>query len=245
MGSSLLKITMFCGILSVNLQAGDVKVAVSSNFATTLEKISEAFTKETGHKLVISSGATGKIYAQIREGAPFEVLLSADQTTPMKLITDNLAVEETQFTFAVGRLVLWSLKDKFVDDEGAVIKTSSVNHIAIANPKLAPYGVAAKEYLEKVGIWKIVEAKIVYGENISQTYQFVSTGNAEVGFIAMSQIMDTKGSYWVVPESQYSPLKHDVILLNKGKTNPIAKKFLEFLKDRKVKAIISKFGYKS
>ncbi len=243
MSRVFLIITFFYGLIPLNLQAGELKVAVAANFMTPLVKISEVFTKETGHKLVISSGATGKFYSQIREGAPFEVLLSADQDTPKKLVADNFAVADTQFTYAVGKLVLWSPKDKFVDGKGAVLKSESVTHIAMANPKLAPYGAAAKEFLKKAGLWKSLESKMVYGENIAQTHQFVSTGNAEVGFVAMSQIKNANGSHWLVPDSEHAPLKQDAILLKAGKNNPVAKKFFEFLKEKKTKEIIADFGY--
>lgn len=233
----------FSGLISLNTHAGELKVAVAANFVVTLHKISESFTKETGHKLIISSGATGKFYSQIREGAPFEILLSADREHPKKLIAENLAIAETQFTYAVGKLVLWSPKDKFVDAKGLVLQSKEVTHIAIANPKLAPYGAAAKEVLEKEGLWKVVESKIVYGENIAQTHQFISTGNAEIGFISLSQIKDAKGSYWLVPQSQYEPIKQDAILLTKGKNNVVAKKFLEYLKGKTAKSIISEYGY--
>lgn len=244
MSKIFLVIFAFCALIPINLEAGEVSVAVSANFSEPLKKIAEAFKKETGHELIISPGASGKFYSQIREGAPFEVLLSADQEYPKKLVLDKLAIAETQFTYAVGRLVLWSPQDKFVDSKGAVLKSKSFTHIAAANPKLAPYGAAAKEVLEKEGLWKTVESKVVYGENIAQTYQFVSTGNAELGFVAMSQIIkNVKGSYWRIPQSQYAPIKQDAILLNKGKNNRAARQFLDFLKSKNVRSIISEFGY--
>lgn len=229
---------------SVEAMADDVRVAVAANFASPMEKIAASFTKESGHKVVSSSGSTGKFYAQIKEGAPFDVLLSADQEHPRKLSTENLALSESQFTYAIGKLVLWSAKEKFVDSKGEILKSGTFFHLSIANPKTAPYGAAAKEALEKKQLWKLLEPKLVYGESIAQAYQFVATGNADLGFVAYSQIKEAKnGSYWFVPQELYSPLKQDAILLAAGKNKAAAKQFLEFLKGAKARAIIEEFGY--
>lgn len=246
MSKAFLFLIALCGLAWEYGEAGEVKIAVAANFAVPLGRISEAFSKETGHKLVVSSGATGKFYSQIREGAPFEILLSADQEHPKKLVAENLAVAGSQFTYAIGKLALWSSKDDFVDSKGEVLKSNSFKHLAIANPKLAPYGAAAQEVLENKGLWKSIKPKLVYGENIAQTHQFVSTGNAELGFVAFSQIQSAKGikgSYWLIPQTLYTPIKQDAVLLAKGRSNPVAKQFLEFLKSKTAKSIISEFGY--
>lgn len=235
-----------CGLFSTAAWADEARIAVAANFAAPLAKIAAAFTKETGHKLISSSGSTGKFYAQIKEGAPFDILLSADQDHPQKLANENLAFTNTQFTYAIGKLVLWSPKEKFIDAKGSVLKANSFTHLSIANPKLAPYGAAAREALEKMGRWRALEPKIVFGESIAQAYQFVATGNAELGFVAFSQIQDLKGikgSYWMIPQELYSPLKQDAILLKKGENNAAAKQFLTFLKSKAAKAIIVEFGY--
>lgn len=241
-----LGIFLFCGLISSVANADEIRIAVAANFARPMEKIVAAFEKETGHKIISSSGATGKFYAQIKEGAPFDILLSADQDHPKKLSNENFAVAETQFTYAIGKLALWSPKDKYIDSKGAILKKNLFTHISIANPKLAPYGVAAQATLEKMGLWHNLESKIVFGESISQAYQFVATGNAELGFVAFSQIKDSngiKGSYWLVPQDFYSPLKQDAILLKNAKNTTAAKRFLEFLKGKTAKSIIGEFGY--
>jgi molybdate transport system substrate-binding protein len=242
----ILATLVLCGSNSVS-HAGEIQVAVAANFTAPMEKIAAAFSQETGHKAVVSSGATGKLYAQVKNGAPFEVFLSADQETVKKLLDEGQGVAGTQFTYAIGKLVLWSPGDKFVDPKGEVLGKGDFKHLAIANPKLAPYGVAAQEVLQKMNIWEKLEPRLVMGENIAQTYQFVETGNAELGFVAYSQAKkDGKkpsGSIWVVPQTMYSPLNQDAVLLQKGKDSVVAKKFLEFLKSKKAKTIIVDFGY--
>lgn len=233
-------------LIGSEVPAAEVKVAVASNFSSTLNEISAAFKKETGHTLIISSGASGKFFSQIREGAPFEVFLSADPEHPKKLLEQNLAVKGTDFIYAVGKLVLWSSKENFVDPQGKVLQSTSLQHIAIANPELAPYGKATQEFLERKGLWTSLRPKMVVGENIAQTFHFVSTGNADLGFIAYSQIKDTpslKGSYWIVPQDLYKPLQQVALLLKTGDNNAAAKRFLDFLKSKEAKSIIAKFGY--
>lgn len=227
--------------------ADTVQIAVAANFAAPIEAIAPVFEKQTGHTTMVSTGATGKFYAQIQNGAPFEALLSADETTPAKLESEGLAVAGTRFTYAVGRLVLWSAKAGVVDKEGKVLKTGNFAHLALANPKTAPYGAAAVEVLNRLGLFKLLEPKFVQGENIAQTQQFVATGNAELGFVALSQVQKggrlIGGSAWLVPGDLYAPLRQDAVLLTKGKDNPAAVALIEFLKSDKAKGIIKSYGY--
>jgi molybdate transport system substrate-binding protein len=233
--------------ITVSTHAGVVQVAVASNFAGPIEAIGAAFEKESGHKLAISTGATGKFYAQIQNAAPFEVLLSADDTTPAKIEAEGLAVPGSRFTYAIGKLVLWSAKPGFVDKDGKVLKKGGFSHLALANPKTAPYGVAAVEVLDHLGLLKALEPKFVQGENIAQTQQFVASGNAELGFVAKSQVMRdgrlSGGSAWMVPETFYTPIRQDAVLLTKGKDNPAAAALLAYLKTPPAHTIIKSFGY--
>lgn len=227
--------------------ADNILVAVASNFKAPMEKISAQFSKKTGHQLLISFGSTGKFYTQIKNDAPFDVFLSADQDHPAKLAQNNLALKETQFTYAIGKLVLWSPDSKIVDRKGEVLLKGSYQHLAIANPKLAPYGVAARETLSQFGLWERLQSRLVFGENITQTHQFVASGNADLGFVAYSQLIipkkAIKGSFWLVPQKMYSPLKQDAILLTKGKNKSAVKEFLAFLKSEIAKTIIKEYGY--
>lgn len=227
--------------------AGEVRVAVAANFAQTLKEISSAFEKDTGHKIALTQGSTGKLYAQISQGAPFDVLLSADDETPEKLIKEGKAVSGTQFTYAIGRLALWSPKPDLVDDGGQVLKTDKFRFIAIANARVAPYGRAAVQTMQKLGVLSSIEPRVVQGESITQTFQFVSTGNAQLGFVALSQILEhgkiKSGSAWIVPEMMHETLKQDVVLLSPGKDSVAATAFLNFLKTDKAKKIIAAHGY--
>lgn len=227
--------------------ADDVQVAVAANFTAPLQKMAADFERSTAHKLVISSGATGKFYAQIKNGAPFEVLLAADDETPTKLVNEGAAQPGTQFTYAIGKLVLWSAQPGLVDEQGAVLKRTDLQHLSLANPKLAPYGAAGIETLKKLGLFDAWQGRIVQGENITQAYQFVASGNAELGFVALSQVIkDGKigsGSGWIVPASYYTPIRQDAVLLNPGKGKPAAEALLKFLKSEEAKAVILSYGY--
>ncbi|MGL4204818.1 MAG: molybdate ABC transporter substrate-binding protein [Aeromonadaceae bacterium] len=227
--------------------ADEVLVAVAANFLAPLQEIAAEFEKSTQHHAVITPGATGKLFTQIQNGAPFEVMVSADSKTPKKLVKAELALADSQFTYARGKLVLWSGDEKRVDNQGAVLKSGSFKHLAIANPKTAPYGAAAIETLDKLGLSTTLQGKLVTGENISQTKQFVDSGNAELGFVALSQVYKngkiTKGSAWLVPENFYSPLYQDAVLLKKGEDNPAATALLNYLKSDKAKAIMATYGY--
>ena len=233
--------------LGASAHADEVSVAVAANFTAPMQKIAALFEKDTGHKAVLSFGATGKFYAQINNGAPFGILLAADDTTPEKLAKEGKGVDASRFTYAIGQLVLWSKQPNYVDDKGAVLKTGDYKHIAIANPKLAPYGLAAMETLGKLGLTEQVQAKTVLGENIGQTYQFAASGNAQLGFVALSQVMEDgklrEGSAWVVPEAMHQPIRQDAIVLNGAKDNAAAKALMDYLKGDKARAIIKSYGY--
>lgn len=227
--------------------AGEVKVAVAANFAGPFQKIAADFAAETGHSAVVSTGSTGKFYAQIREGAPFEVLLAADDETPRKLEEEALAVKGQSFTYAKGKLVLWSAKSDLVDSEGAVLAKGGFEHLALANPKLAPYGAAGIETLKALGVYERVALKIVQGDNIAQALQFVATGNAELGFVALSQVAapdkPATGSWWVVSARLYSPILQNAALLKRGESNAAATALLKYLKGDKARAVIKSYGY--
>lgn len=238
-----------CSLASVPAGAGaaEVTVAVAANFTAPMKQIAADFEKETGHKVLLSFGASGKFYAQIKNGAPFQLFLSADDEKPAQLEKDGLTVPGSRFTYAVGTLVLWSARPGFVDPKGEVLSKGTFDKLSIANPKLAPYGTAAIEVLTKKGLLAAVQPKLVQGENISQAYQFVSTGNADLGFVALSQVMQdgriSSGSAWVVPDNLHSPIRQDAVLLLKGKGNQAAEGLANYLKTDKVKAVIRKYGY--
>lgn len=227
--------------------AGEVQVAVAANFSAPMKIIAADFEKNSGHKAVLSFGATGKFYAQISNGAPFELFLSADDETPKKLEQDGAAVSGSRFTYATGRLALWSAQAGLVDAQGEVLKKGGFSKLAIAAPKLAPYGAAAVETMAKLGLSAALEPKLVTGESIGQAFSFVATGNAELGFVALSQVLEggqlKSGSAWIVPETFHSAIRQDVVLLAKGKHNPAAVALVAFLKTDKAKAVIRSFGY--
>jgi molybdate transport system substrate-binding protein len=244
---SSLFVVLGLSLLASFARAGEVQVAVAANFTEPMRQIAEQFEKDTGHKAVLSFGATGKFYAQITNGAPFEVFLAADDTTPAKLDGEKGTVPGSRFTYAIGKLVLWSAKSGYVDAQGEVLKTGDFKHLSIANPKTAPYGAAAMQTLDRLGLSEKVAGKIVTGENITQAYQFVATENAELGFVALSQVTkDNKlvgGSAWQVPGEFYEPIRQDAVILAKGKDNPVAKALADYLKGDKAKAIIRSYGY--
>jgi molybdate transport system substrate-binding protein len=231
---------------SYSATGAEVQVAVAANFSTPMKRIAEEFEKSTGHKAVISVGATGKFYAQITNGAPFDVFLSADDETPAKLEREGVAVMDTRFTYATGRLVLWSAKQGVLDDKAAVLRRD-FKHLAIAAPKLSPYGAAAIQTLTNIGILPSLQARLVTGESIGQAFGMTSSGNADLGFVAMSQVFEggklKSGSAWVVPANLHSPLKQDAVLLNKAKNNLAALALLAFLKSPQAKIIMTSYGY--
>ncbi|MBS3964357.1 MAG: molybdate ABC transporter substrate-binding protein [Methylomonas sp.] len=222
-------------------------VAVAANFTKPMTDIAAEFQKATGHEAKLSFGSSGKFVAQIENGAPFEVFLAADQDSVVKLQSSGLAVTDSRFTYALGKLVLWSATPAYADDQGSILQTGGFKHIALADPKLAPYGAAAIEVLKNLGVLETVRPLLVQGENISQTHQFISTGNAELGFVALSQVIENgtivSGSGWIVPGELYSPIRQDAVLLAKGEDNPAATALLQFLKGPQARAIIQKYGY--
>ena len=228
-------------------QAGDALLAVAANFTAPMQKIAQAFEQDTGHKAVLSLGATGSFYAQIKNGAPFDVLLAADDDTPLKIEKEGLSVVGSRFTYATGQLVLWSKQAGLVDNKGEVLRSGKFQKLAIANPKLAPYGLAATETLTQLGLLSELQPKIVMGESVGQTYQFLVTENAQLGFVALSQVFAdgkiTQGSAWVVPAKLHNPIQQDAVLLNSGKSNPAAAALLTYLKSDKARAIIKSYGY--
>jgi molybdate transport system substrate-binding protein len=235
-------------LVAAPAQADDVLVAVAANFAGAVEAIGKDFTKDTGHTIQVATGATGKLYAQISEGAPFTILLSADAKTPAKLEEDGNAVPGTRFTYAVGKLSLWSADEGRIGaDPKAALASPETLHVAIANPDLAPYGVAASEALTAMELWDTLQPKIVMGENIGQTFSMVESGAAQMGFIATSAIevpgSAPKGSRYDVPQSMFTPIRQDAVLLKAGESSEAAVAFLDYLKSDKAKAIIASFGY--
>ena len=229
------------------VQAGETQVAVAANFNAPMQQIAGEFERDTGHKARLASGATGKFFTQIANGAPFEVFLSADDETPARLEKEGLAVAGSRFTYAIGRLALWSADAKWVDDQGAILKSDRFRHLAIANPKTAPYGAAALEVIDQLGLLASLKPRFVQGENIGQAHQFAATGNAELGFVALSQIWKdgklTGGSAWIVPNTMHSAIRQDAVLLNPGRNNPAAQALLDYLKGDKARRIIKTYGY--
>ncbi|WP_437179656.1 molybdate ABC transporter substrate-binding protein [Pseudomonas farsensis] len=234
-------------MLANSAWADEVQVAVAANFTAPIQAIAKGFEKDTGHKLVAAFGATGQFYAQIKNGAPFEVFLAADDSTPAKLEQENQIVAGSRFTYAVGTLALWSAKPGYVDAKGEVLRANAFKHLAIANPKAAPYGLAATQVLDKLKLTDATKTKIVEGQNITQAYQFVSTGNAELGFVALSQVYKdgkvSEGSAWIVPAELHEPIRQDAVILNKGKDNPAAKALVDYLKGPEAAALIKSYGY--
>lgn len=224
--------------------AADVSVAVAANFAEPAKAVAEAFHATTGDSAVISPGASGQLATQITHGAPYEVFLSADSERPQALIAGGYAVAQSRFTYALGRLSLYSVTPGVVDSQGLVLKRTDLRAVAIADPAVAPYGVAAEETMLRLGVYEALKPKIVKGASIAQTYQFVATGAAEIGFVAQSQIVNVKGgSRWLVPETLHAPIEQQAVLLTQGAKDPAARKFLDFLKSPTARAIIARYGY--
>lgn len=234
-------------LMAAPISADTVQIAVAANFAGVLDQLAIPFNQRTGHTIVASSAATGKLYAQIKNGAPFELLLAADASTPEKLEQEGAAVPKSRFTYAIGKLVLWSPRDGLVDGKGDVLKQGSFAHLAIANPKVAPYGVAAIEVLKKLDALDHLQPKIIQGENIAQTYQFIASGNAELGFVALSQVQkDVRsghGSVWMVPEDAYQPIVQDAVVLKAGQDKTAVEAFIRFLKSSEARQLIQSSGF--
>ncbi len=234
-------------LLAGSLHAAEAQVAVAANFAEPVKAIAAVLEKTTGHTLKITVGATGRLYAQIRNGAPFDVLLSADTKAPAQLEADGLAQPGSRFTYATGKLVLWSADAAKVDAQGAVLKGGGFRKLAIANPKTAPYGAAAIEVIDKLGLSAALTPKLVQGESIGQTYNFAFTGNADIAFVAMSQVLEggrlKSGSVWVVPPTLYAPIRQDAVLLKKGADNAAAQALMTLLQSPNIKTLIRSYGY--
>jgi molybdate transport system substrate-binding protein len=227
--------------------ADEVNVAVAANFTAPMKVIAAQFEQATGHKVLASYGATGKFYAQIQNGAPFEILLAADDETPARLDKENATVPKSRFTYAIGKLVLWSPQAGVVDAKGDVLKAGKFDHLSVANPKLAPYGLAAVETLQKLNLLTALTPKFVTGDNIGQAYQYVASGAAPLGFVAMSQVYEDNklksGSAWVVPSNLYSPIRQDAVVLTKGASKPAVTAFISYLKGDAARAVIRSYGY--
>ncbi len=245
---TLFTIMLFLTAVYSPARAGEVQVAVASNFIGPLKVIKNRYEKETDHRIVIISGSTGKLYAQIKHGAPFDLLLAADALRPRLLEEEGFAVPGSRFTYAMGRLVLWSALPDQIQKEGAeIFQHHPFNHLAMANPKTAPYGRAALQTLKKLGVWDRVREKVVQGENIGQTFQFVRTRNAEMGLVALSQTLDAKnkiqGSQWKVPSDLHDPIFQDLVLLKRAQGNPAAQELVSFIQGPAARKIIADFGY--
>lgn len=228
-------------------KAESIKIAVAANFSAPMKVLAAEFEKKSGHSVSLSFASTGKFYAQILNGAPFHAFFSADRTTPEKLEAQGEAVVNSRFTYAIGALALWSAKPEIIAEPLTTLKKGEFNKLALANPKVAPYGEAAVEVLEKLKLKHITEKKWVQGENIAQTFQFVSTKNADLGFVALSQIMEEgkikQGSYWLVPTDLHTPIHQDAQILERGKDSPATHKLMEFVRRAEAKTIIQSFGY--
>ena len=226
--------------------AEQVLVAVAANFVPPFREVAMEFEKATGHNVRVASGSSGNFYTQIKNGAPFDVFFSADADRPKLLENEGLGVTGSRFTYAIGRLVLWSPNPDLVKGEDT-LRSEKFKHLAIANPKSAPYGIAAMQAMQKLGIWESMQPRIVLGENLGQTMGFIESGNAQLGFVALSQVMEPKvkgkGSRWDVPTNLHEPIKQDVILLTRGKDNPAAKALLEFMRGPQAKEVIERYGY--
>ena len=241
---------VFTVIVSIPASAEKASVAVAANFTAPARDLAQAFTHSTGHEVVLSFGSTGKLFAQITHGAPFDVFLAADRERPKRAEQEGLMVQGSRFTYAQGKIVLWSRDKNALNPKGTpldlrvIIESDAITRLAIANPKIAPYGRAAMETLTRLGVYENVKGKIVQGENIAQTYQFAYTGNAELAIISMSQItLNESGSHWIVPSDFYTPLDQQAVLLNRGADNKAANAFVDFLKSNEAAVIIEKFGY--
>ncbi|WP_177419143.1 molybdate ABC transporter substrate-binding protein [endosymbiont of Lamellibrachia barhami] len=240
----LLLLILALSLSSIGAQAAEIRVAVASNFSGTIKEIAQRFEAQSGHKVTLSVSSTGKHYAQIRNGAPFDLFFAADTRRPKLLDESGLIISGSRFTYAVGRVVLWSPKAGYVDRQGLVLEQGDFRFLAVANPKLAPYGRAAKEVLQLRGLWKKLRGRMVRGESIGQAFQFVKSGNAELGFVAYSQIKqphsEPAGSLWEVPRSLYRPIEQQVVLL---RDRPAARALLAFVKGDEAVAIIRGYGY--
>ncbi|MFO8142817.1 MAG: molybdate ABC transporter substrate-binding protein [Marinobacter sp.] len=226
-------------------RAGEVRLAIATNFHDAAERLAAHFSETTGHSTRISYGSTGKLYAQIRHGAPFDAYLAADEERPHLMEREGSGVPGTRFTYAIGKLVLWSPDAEAFREPQALLEADTLRRLAIANPKTAPYGLAARQTLEHLGLWKALESRLVRGESIAQTFQFVATGNAKAGFVALAQLRDDHqgGARWEVPNTHHEPIAQQAILLDRGRSNEAARAWLNFLVSAEAQDIIREYGY--
>ncbi|MGD0958928.1 MAG: molybdate ABC transporter substrate-binding protein [Methylomonas sp.] len=241
---------LFIFVLIIKAAVGSADstlVAVAANFSKPMTEIAADFEKSTGHAAKLAFGSSGKFVSQFENGAPFDIFLSADDKSPAKLVQSGLAEADSRFTYAIGKLALWSQTPDYVDAEGRILSNGGFKHLALADPKLAPYGAAALEVLKNMGLLEKLQPLFVQGENIAQTHEFISTGNAELGFVALSQISEngkiTSGSAWIAPNNLYSPIRQDAVLLKSASANPAALALMAYLKSPPALAIIKKYGY--
>ena len=235
-------------VLPTPVGAAEVHVAVAANFTAPMQKLAGMFERQTGHRVAASFGSTGKLATQIQNGAPFEVFLAADDETPAKLERSGHAVSGSRVTYAIGRLVLWSREPGRVNGDGAVLRGSTVDRLAIADPRLAPYGAAAVQTLRALGLYERLQPRLVTGENITQAHQFVATGNAPLGFVALSQVVQegkiSTGSAWIVPSNLHYPIAQDAVVLKNGKEQAAANALMIYLQSDKIKSLIRSYGYR-
>ena len=233
---------------ALSARADEIQVAVAANFSAAAQKIAAQFEHDTGNTVKLSFGATGKFYAQIEAGAPFDVLLAADQTTPARLVTEGKGIPATLHTYAIGKLVLWSADPALVDARGDVLKSDKWRHLSVADAKLAPYGQAAKETLAQLKLADAVQSRVVTAENIGQALQFVQSGNAELGFVALGQVQPpdgsrAPGSMWLVPDNLYTPIRQDAVVIAASKAGAAATAFVDYLASDKARVVIKAYGY--
>ncbi len=238
---------LLAAVVHTQVLAAQAQIAVAANFAEPIKAVAAVLQKTTGHTLSVTLGATGKLYAQIKNGAPFDVFLAANTAAPAALEKDGLAQVGSSFTYARGKLVLWSADAARVDAKGEVLKGNGFRKLAYANPKTAPYGEAALQTMDKLGLTSALTSKLVQGESIGQAFNFVHTGNAELGFVALSQVLVggqlKGGSMWVVPQTLYSPIQQNAVLLNRGSNNPAALALIQLLQSPNIKDLIRSYGY--
>ncbi len=244
---SSLYVLLWASLVHTVAHAAEAQIAVAANFAEPIKAIAVVLQQTTGHTLKISTGASGAFYTQIKNGAPFDAFLSADNERPKMLEKDGLAQPGTRFTYATGRLVLWSVKPGRVDDQGAVLRSPDLGKVAYANSKTAPYGAAAAQVLAKQGLKDAVAPKLVQGESIGQTFSFVKTGNADVGFVSLAQVLSAgrlkEGSMWAIPQTLYDPIRQDAVLLKRGANNEAALALIKLMQSPNIKELIRSYGY--
>jgi molybdate transport system substrate-binding protein len=237
-------VILLAGLGAAWAQAAELRVAVAANFMVPMQKIAAAFERESGHKVLLSLGSTGRLYAQIKNGAPFDLLLAADEDTPARLEKEGLAVPGSRIAYATGRLVLWSRDAARVDDRGEVLRRGGSGPLAIADPKLSPYGRAAQQALQQMGVWEHWRGRLVQGESIAQAHQYVASANAPLGLVALAQVMEggrlMQGSGWVVPASMHMPIRQEAVLLRRGQAGEA---LMRFLKSGVARSIVRGHGY--